>query len=70
MKEEAKTKFTVFATQEPPIAAQDELGTLASTDQPFSNARLAFVRQGMRKLEASLVEKVGAHTREAITYTV
>lgn len=60
MKEEDDEVDTSVATKQPLIAAQVEFAAIGSTDQPFPNSELAFIRQAMATLESSPVENVSA----------
>lgn len=68
MEKEEDEARTIFAAQELPVAAQEMVDTIVSTDQPFSNAKLTFIRKAMATLQASILERLKAHTREAIVY--
>lgn len=54
---------TTIAAQDPPILTLEKF---EGTDQPFSNAQLAFIRREMTTFEASLVENVTSDTWEAV----
>lgn len=57
MIEEQNEADTVVDEQEHPVAAQEELATMGSTQHPFSNAQPAFIEQAMTTLEAWLAER-------------
>lgn len=62
MKKTGEETDTVADSEKPPISANDEFNTEASTDQPFTNAHLEFRRQKLETLAAPPVETVMPHT--------
>lgn len=62
MNQEKNKDGAVAATQQSPIAVPDKTGI---SDQLLSSTHLSFIRQGMKTLEASLVNEVRTRTHEA-----
>lgn len=67
IKKEKTKDDTFIAKKEVHIATGDSLG---ATDQRVSNAQLAFVRQAITTLKASLPAKIRDHSREAVADTL
>lgn len=62
-KKEWDWDYIFTATDESTIPAQKET---RATDQPFPNAQLAFISQGMTNLKAWLLNRVGIDTQKSI----